>query len=267
MKRALLCAAAAFLASASWATPEIWDAYRNHYKLSELSEAFKAQCMNCHTTPPEHNAFGKFVKHTMLGQGTPKMLTPEVIRLIEMEDTDGDGWTNGDEAKAGFNPGDPKSHPPGNPPKPMDMNGGGNMKPQAMGESPFMPRHTFHPVIVHFPIALFIFGAFLDFLGRYRKDDVVRGVAFWNMVFGLLATLVAIPTGFIAAIRLGYPLQVGTPVFTHLSIAIFATLVMLSAVLWRRTGLVTHKAYWILLALAAAAVGVAGHFGGQMVYG
>jgi uncharacterized membrane protein len=222
--------------------------------------------MNCHTSPPEHNAFGKFVKHTMIGQGTPKMMTPEVFKVIDMEDSDGDGWTNGDEAKQGFNPGNPKSHPHGTPPAPTNMNGS-NVKPEQVGESPLMPRHTFHPVIVHFPIALFIFGAFLDFLGRYRRDDVVRGVAFWNLLFGTLATLVAIPTGFIAAIRLGYPLSIGTPVFLHLSLGILAALLMVAVVLWRRTNLVTHKAYWVLLALAAAAVGIAGHFGGQMVYG
>ena len=79
--------------------------------------------------------------------------------------------------------------------------------------------------------------------------------------------MVAIPTGFIAAIRLGYPLSIGTPVFLHLSLGILAALLMVAVVLWRRTNLVTHKAYWVLLALAAAAVGIAGHFGGQMVYG
>ncbi len=246
------------------ATPDIWQAYRNHYKLSASSEAFKAKCMTCHTDPPEHNAFGKFVKHAMMGQGTRKILTPVVIRIIEKEDSDGDGWTNGDEAKQGFNPADPKSHPPGTPPK------DGNMPPKDMGASggwALIPRHTFHPQVVHFPIALFIFGAFLDVLGRYRKDDVVRGVAFWNLLFGTIATLVAIATGFIAALRLGYSLQIGTPVFTHLSLGIIATLLMLGVVLWRHSNLVTHKAYWILLVIAAVAVGVAGHFGGQMVYG
>lgn len=259
--RLMGCIAGLLVTGIASATPEIWEAYRNHYGFGAESDAFKANCLNCHTAPPEHNAFGKLIKHTMMGQGTPKQLTPAVFKLVEGEDSDGDGWTNGEEAQQGFNAGDPKSRPAGSPPKAAAM------PPQAMSESPFMPRHTFHPVIVHFPIALFIFGAFLEFLGRYRKDDVVRGVAFWNLLFGTIATLVAIPTGFIAALRLGYPLAVGTPVFLHLSLGISAALLMLGVVLWRRTNLVTHKAYWMLLALAAAAVGIAGHFGGQMVYG
>lgn len=243
------------------ARPEFWELYRTHYRLPVGSDSDRARCMNCHTSPPQHNPYGAYLKQMMKLEGTPSTLSDHVLRISEAQDSDGDGWANGEESRAGTNPGDPTSHPIGSRPRAPAM------APQAMGESPFMPRHTFHPVIVHFPIALFIFGAFLDFLGRYRRDDVVRGVGFWNLLFGLLATLVAIPTGFIAAIRLGYPLSVGTPVFTHLSLGILAALLMLVVVLWRRTNLVTSKAYWILLAIAAAVVGVAGHFGGQMVYG
>lgn len=215
--------------------------------------------MNCHTTPPQHNDFGKLVKATMSKQGTPGKLTPDVLQSIEAVDSDRDGWTNGDEARAGFNPGDAKSHPPGQP---------RSKAPVVPHSSPeLVPRHTFHPVIVHFPIALFIFGAFLEFLGKFRRDDVVRNVAFWNLVFGGLATLAAIPTGFIAAFRLGYPLTPGTPVFLHLALGIGAAALMLAVLFWRRTGLVTKPAYWILLAVTALAVGAAGHFGGQLVYG
>ncbi|WP_457836113.1 hypothetical protein, partial [Staphylococcus aureus] len=84
------------LASMASATPEIWAAYRNHYNFGVNSDAFKAQCMNCHTSPPEHNAFGKLVKRTMMAQGTPRTLTPNVLRIIEQQDSDGDGWTNGE---------------------------------------------------------------------------------------------------------------------------------------------------------------------------
>lgn len=256
-----LAALLAGVATSAFARPEFWELYRTNYSLTAGSDSARAMCANCHTSPPQHNPYGAYLKQMMKLEGTPGTLSAHVLRISEAQDSDGDGWTNGEESRAGTNPGDPKSHPAGSRPNAPSM------APQAMGESPLMPRHTFHPVIVHFPIALFIFGAFLEFLGRYRKDDVVRGVAFWNLLFGLLATIVAIPTGFIAAIRLGYPLSVGTPVFTHLSLGIFAAVLMLVVVLWRRTNLVTSKAYWILLALAAAAVGIAGHFGGQMVYG
>jgi len=244
------------------ATPEIWEAYRTHYAIKPDSDAGKAMCSNCHTSPPEHNAFGKRLKAAMQEKHS-KTLTPEILASLEGDDSDGDGWTNGDEAKAGFNPGDPKSHASGTPPKKDATTAAA---PAASGDSVLFPKHSFHPVLVHFPIALFIFGAFLELWGFYKRDAALRGAGYWNLLFGSIATSVAIATGFIGALRQGFDLAVGGPVFLHLALAILASLLMLGTVLWRKGKALESTGYWALLVLAAIAVGVAGHFGGNLVY-
>ena len=55
--------------------------------------------------------------------------------------------------------------------------------------------HAQHPVIVHFPIALFIASVVFDALGLWRKRPILAAVAFYNLV-GAAATIpFAIATG------------------------------------------------------------------------
>jgi uncharacterized membrane protein len=42
--------------------------------------------------------------------------------------------------------------------------------------------HAQHPVIVHFPIALFIASAVFDILAIWRKQPVLAAVAYFNLV-------------------------------------------------------------------------------------
>ena len=58
-----------------------------------------------------------------------------------------------------------------------------------------MAGHAQHPVIVHFPIALFIASVVFDALALWRKRPILAAVAFYNLV-GAAATIpFAIATG------------------------------------------------------------------------
>jgi uncharacterized membrane protein len=128
-----------------------------------------------------------------------------------------------------------------------------------------LPEHGFHPVVVHFPIALFLFGAVMDLAGWAKGVEAVRRAGYWNMVAGALSSLVAVPTGLIIFRRSDYTWQ--GPVLVHFWSAVCAVLLMLSVVLWRRKSALTSPAYALFLSLAVMAVGAAGHFGGQLIYG
>ncbi len=278
MRRAVSLLLVCGIAASASATPEIWETFRNVYGVKPGSAFDKAQCSTCHTEIPKHNDYGVAVKAS-LQQTQTKRLTEAILRGVEKDDSDGDGWTNGDEIDQGHLPGDPKDHPSGAPPKkgssPQGM-GGSMMKGSAMEGSDAMhrsmmdrmvPKHSFHPVLVHFPVALFIFGAFLELVGWRLRKPGLREAAYWNLLAGSVSTTAAIATGFTVALRLGYSLLPGTAVFTHLGVAILASLTMLATVLWRRKGAHVGWGYFSLLVLAGALVGLAGHFGGGMVYG
>jgi len=255
-----------FLGTLAFATPENWETYKRFYNLKPKTTAFKAECMNCHTQVPDHNAFGKDVK-AMIQLARAKSLTPEVLAMIGPKDSDGDGWPNDLEIKQGFLPGDPKSHPVGMPPGQEDHS---KIMPKNMDNEGktlldnYVPRHSFHPLIIHFPIALFLFGSALEVFGWRKGVPAIREAAWYCLLFGMLSTLIAIPTGLLAFYRIGFQWS-GNPLI-HFILAVSATLVMTGTVLWRRKAPHESFSYFALLMLAATLVGAAGHFGAQNVY-
>ena len=55
--------------------------------------------------------------------------------------------------------------------------------------------HAQHPVIIHFPIALFIASAVFDLLAVWRKQSVLASVAYYNLVGAAISVPLAIATG------------------------------------------------------------------------
>jgi len=258
-----------WMASAASAIPAYLEEFQKAYAVKDGSPLAGAQCGVCHVKPPRRNPYGDAVHDVLEAQKT-ETLTVALIKQLDPKDADGDGWSNGDEAQAGTLPGDPNSKPEGTPP--------GSEKPPATtavptGTAPaaaggeLVPRHSFHPVVIHFPIALFMFGALLEILGWRSRRDSLREAGYWNLLAGAVSTVLVVPTGFIAALRLGYELGPGKPVFIHLALAVLSTVAMIAVVLYRRKSVPTSAPYFIGLLLATALVAAAGHFGGGLVYG
>src|SRR5258708_26329107 len=68
--------------------------------------------------------------------------------------------------------------------------------------------HAQHPVIIHFPIALFITSAVFELLAVWRKQPVFASVAYYNLLGAALTLPLAIATGFGAG---RWQLQGATP--------------------------------------------------------
>lgn len=241
--------------------PEFWTTYRDHYKLEDSFPNMKAGCLNCHSSVPQRNPYGIDVQGVLASQAA---INGEMLSSIESKDSDGDGFPNGDEIKAGFLPGDSASHPDGTPTVPVAPKPSTN----GTGESTLsIPEHRFHPLVVHFPIALFIFGALLDVLGHRRGDEGMRKLALWNLGAGALCSLLAVPTGVLALFALQWELQ-GNVLF-HFVGGLSAAGLMLATFLYRRQqeSPPTSPAYWILLALAITATTITGHLGSVLVFG
>jgi len=246
------------LSSLAHARPEFLETFR------EVCGPLKgkvatAQCMVCHVKPPERNAFGKavrdeFIKLRLAGPNAA------VFQAIEPLDSDGDGWPNGDEIRAGTLPGDRLSAPDGTPPM--------TPAPVAAAKEPasLIPEHAFHPMIVHFPIALFLFGVFLDVLGARRRDGSLRRLAGWNIGIGSLTALVAVGTGLTAFTIRGFPFE--GLYRLHMLLGIGTAVTMLSVAWFKRKNPEASGAdYWIGVAIATVLTILAGHFGATIVFG
>ena len=62
---------------------------------------------------------------------------------------------------------------------------------------------TIHPLLVHFPIALFSTGLFFDILARWLNNEELNHAGFWTMLMALISTPFTILSGIIAFMEEG----------------------------------------------------------------
>jgi uncharacterized membrane protein len=129
-----------------------------------------------------------------------------------------------------------------------------------------LARHAQHPVIVHFPIALFIASAVFDILAVWRKQPVFAAVAYFNLVGAAITVPLAIATGLgawlwqLEGARLKGNLQL------HLICAL-TTAALILLLCWRRSRLRAkgdspRAAYFAVMALGLMMITLTGHLGG-----
>lgn len=259
--RPLAVLAIVSLGAVATAFPPFLERFKATYTIKAGTPLEAAKCLTCHASASggPRNPFGKAIGAKLAGSS---QLTEAILKGLDSEDSDGDGATNREEIDAGTLPADAKSKPTAaasEEPK--------NAEPAEAPAADLVPKHTFHPLIVHFPIGLFLFGVFLEVLGMRKKNDTLRLAAFWNMAGGALSGLASVATGLVASFRIPYPLTPGTAVFNHLIGGVLAAMLMVVVVAWRRKSAPETAAYLATLVLAAALVVAAGHFGGALVYG
>ncbi len=126
--------------------------------------------------------------------------------------------------------------------------------------------HAQHPVIVHFPIALFIASAVFDILAIWRKQPVFSAVAYFNLVGAAMTIPLAIATGLgawrwqLEGARLKGNLQL------HLICAL-TTGAIIFLLCWRRSRLRAKgdspgAGYFAVMALGLMMITLTGHIGG-----
>ena len=126
--------------------------------------------------------------------------------------------------------------------------------------------HAQHPVIVHFPIALFIASAVFDILAIWRKQPVFAAVAYFNLVGAAMTIPLAIATGLgawrwqLEGVKLKGNLQL------HLICAL-TTGAIIFLLCWRRSRLRAkgdspRPGYFAVMALGLMMITLTGHIGG-----
>jgi uncharacterized membrane protein len=137
-----------------------------------------------------------------------------------------------------------------------------------------MERMPWHPIAVHFPIALVVTAAFTLSAARLKPLERVAAplaiVGTWDLCLGAIAALVALATGLAAILNLEVGLAARLAIAVHVKWAIFASVGLLLLAVWRAAGNVQDsppsRVFVVLLWVVTAALTVTGYRGGQNVY-
>jgi len=129
-----------------------------------------------------------------------------------------------------------------------------------------LARHAQHPVIIHFPIALFIASAVFELLAVWRKQPLFASVAYYNLLGAALTLPLAIATGLGAW---QWQLE-GAAIKGNLRLHMICALTSASLIFflswmrWRfRTkGISPGFAYFAVTILALMTITLTGHLGG-----
>ena len=242
------------VAGACQAYPAFYDVLVKQYSFTPESAAAKAKCQVCHDgKPPKLNIFGKQVKPVLPPDYT---LTPAALEKVAVLDADTDGVGNAAELALGTLPGKADQG--------TSIIRNTEQAESKTASSELIPKHSMHPALAHFPLALWAVAAFFELFGRYKKQKLYHDVAVANLGLGLISSIVTIATGIAAMLRLGYWPLTANPMILHLVLASASTLIALAA--WaqrKKEGL----EFPFFLCLSAGSVLLAGHFGGDMVFG
>ena len=126
--------------------------------------------------------------------------------------------------------------------------------------------HAQHPVIVHFPIALFIMSALFETLAVWRKQPVFASVAYFNLLAAAISIPFTVATG-LAAWQ--FQLEGATlkgNLLLHLVCAL-TTAALIVGLCWKRSRLRSKDErpgvpYFIVMTLALMMITLTGHLGG-----
>ncbi|HEX8964042.1 MAG TPA: DUF2231 domain-containing protein [Rhodocyclaceae bacterium] len=129
-------------------------------------------------------------------------------------------------------------------------------------------KHPLHPMLVVFPIGLWIFSLVCDLVSLAVSDPDVAGtwslVAFFTMAGGLVGALAAAVPGFIDLLSIADP-DVRKIALTHMAINLTAV-VIYAANLWLRLNGMETGLPIGLSVLTVLMLGVSGWLGGEMVH-
>jgi uncharacterized membrane protein len=142
----------------------------------------------------------------------------------------------------------------------------------AVAQNPFdlkaalLAGHAQHPVIVHFPIALFIASAVFEVLAIWRKQPVFAAVAYFNLLGAALSLPFTIATG-LGAWR--WQLE-GATLKGNLRLHLICALTSASLIFvlcWMRSRLRAKSSsprtgYFAMMALGLIMITLTGHLGG-----
>ncbi len=129
-----------------------------------------------------------------------------------------------------------------------------------------MEHFHLHPIIVHFPIALFITAFGLELLSLIFKKEVLHQTAWCNYILAILACVGAVSAALWDGMTLKHPVF-----YTHRTLAYWTTgIALISGVILplvrRKSKRAFRIIFFIFLILTTSLVSITGYYGGRLVY-
>ena len=136
------------------------------------------------------------------------------------------------------------------------------------------PLPSWHPMVVHFPIALVLSAMVLLLAARLLRSESLAATAAtvgtWNLCLGAVAALFALGSGLGAVLDLDVSAAARQAISLHLKWAMLTSLLLVLLAIWRGAGTASRsRPSWIFLMVlvaASAALIITGYRGGKNVY-
>lgn len=130
---------------------------------------------------------------------------------------------------------------------------------------------NFHPLVVHFPVALLTSALLVETLALVLRKAGWRRVSLWNLGLGTAGAAAAVFSGRLAEAAAKHSMEIHEVMEWHERLGYAALGLAALALAWRlvsrdRSGSRAHWAAWILLAAACGILAVGAHLGGRLVY-
>lgn len=131
-----------------------------------------------------------------------------------------------------------------------------------------------HPLMVHFPLALVLTAAAAFFAARLVRQDPLAStlatVGTWNLCLGGAGAVLAFATGLAATLHLELPPQARSALSLHIKWAACASFFVLLLAVWRGAGsrqdARPSRLFLLMLGIASAALIATAYRGGLNVY-
>jgi len=130
---------------------------------------------------------------------------------------------------------------------------------------------NWHPLFVHFPLAILTLSAIFDFGGILFKRDDLNRFGWWCLLAGVTGLFVTVTTGLFAEGTVKISAAAQSTFEFHETLAFVVTAGFCSLLLWRVAGKTNLPArlkiaYFALLTIGLVLMWVVAWFGGELVY-
>ena len=131
--------------------------------------------------------------------------------------------------------------------------------------------NTFHPLFVHFPIALLIVSGIIALIDLLKANEQLKKIILWNLIFALISFIFTISLGFIDANAIPHNEIIHKIMEVHEKIGILLFAITFILTMWliiriSKMAKLENLLFVILLWFAMALVSYNGYLGGKMVY-